>query len=441
MKKIFLTMLGAILIALPASAQAPVGVTVAKVDVEKIKSNIAKSDSDIADAKKGAKAATWLKRGDAFMEAEAKPVNGVYVGMPENVLTLSFGQDVQATDETVGETTYKAYPFEHFKAYVSNGVVEFFVPTTVIDPSALDKAYEAYDKAYGLDSKTTVDVMNGMSSIHLKSFENGGALYSLGKYTEAATNFRRAFTASAHPASPSVDTIAIYYAGMSSSFGNDNANALVDLDKAIEMDYEADGDVYRLKFITLYSLDRREEALATIQEGIAKYPANEDLIDMALRYYAENDGDPSSLIPLVQDAIDKNPNNPNLYQGLAGVYEKLGRLDDAIEAIKKAVALAPDNFLANHFEGLFLLEKGDKMNDDLGKLTITSSAQMQEARSAVTDVFRSALAPLEKAHAIDPTEPVTVELLKNLTFRLREEPGMQDKNTKYSELLNTLIAQ
>ena len=441
MRKILLTMLGVALIALPASAQMPgVGVSVAKVDVNKLKSDIAKSDADIADAKKSAKAATWLKRGDVFVDVDAKPVNGIYVGMPENMLKISFG-DAPVAEETVGAHTYAVYPYEHLKAYVSNGVVEFFVPITVVDPQALDKAYDAYAKAYELDAKSAKAVGAGMEGIHLKSFENGGALYSLGDYKAAAANFRRAYKATTHPTVPAVDTIAIYYAGMSSAFGEDNANALADLDKALELGYEANGEVYRLKFLALYGLERKDEALEVIKTGIAKYPTNEDLIDMIMRYYAENGGDASSLIPMVQDAIDKHPENPNLYQGLAGIYEKLGQLDNAVATIKKAVAVAPDSFFANYYEGLYTIQKADAMANDLNKQQFTSNAQYQEALGVVTDVFRLAVAPLEKAYALDSTEPATVELLKSLTYRLRDDAGMQEKYDEYTKLLNSMLGQ
>jgi tetratricopeptide (TPR) repeat protein len=430
MKKILLTMLSVALIATTASAQ------VATVDVAKLKSALTKADADVADAKKGAKAATWIKRGEAYLDAEAAVVNGVYAGMPENMLAISFGE-VAPVQEEVGGQTMTYYPFEHFKAYIANGVVDYFIPTTVVDPQALDKAYDSFAKAYELDSENN-KAGEDMQRVYLRSFEAGGAFYSISDFTNAATNFRRAFKASSHPSSPAVDTLSTFYAGMSAALGGDYENALVDLDKALAMGYEGDGEVYRMKFLSLYQLGRKEESLAVIQEGVAKYPTNEDLIDMMLRYYAENDGDASAMIPLVQDAIDKNPNNPNLYQGLAQIYDKLERIDDAVATIKKAVGVAPDNFLANYYEGLYLLKKGDKMNVYLGQQNITSAAQYQEALGAVTDVFRTALAPLEKAFALDPSEPSTVELLKNLTFRLREEEGMQAKYDKYNDLFNSM---
>jgi tetratricopeptide (TPR) repeat protein len=274
-----------------------------------------------------------------------------------------------------------------------------------------------------------------MSNIRLKSFENGGSQYALGEYKNAAVNFRRAYRASIHPSVNTPDSLAIYYAGMSGAYGEDYAASLEDIDKSIALGYEAEGEIYRFKFIDLYNLGRKEESLETLKTGMTRFPANENLIDMIMRYYAENEGDPTSLIPAVQEAIANNPDNYSLYQGLARVYDKLGKADDAIAAIGQAVKLAPNDFLSSYLEGLFIVRKGDQMNDELNRQTFTSNAQYQQAWTLVLDVFRQAVAPLERAYGLNPEELATVELLKNLTFRLRDDEGMSEKYEKYSGIL------
>ncbi len=440
MKKILLTMLGVALMAAPALAQVPLGVTAEKVDVNKLKAAIAKSDAEIADAKKAAKVATWIKRGNTLIDVDGKPVNGVYATMPEAMLKATYG-DATPTVETIAGREYTVYTYDHFKAYLLNGAVEYFIPVTVIDPAALDKAREAFEKAYQIDPKKVKEVSAGLEAIRRKSVEDATSQFTLGNYKAAATDFRRAYTASIHPAAAGIDTLSLYYAGMSAAHALDHAASLEDLKKTLELGYEADGDIYRLMFVGFYNLDRREEALAILQKGLALYPANEDLIDMMMRYYAENDGDPTSLVPMVEEAIAKNPENPVLYQGLARIYDKLGQIDNAIETIQKAVALAPEDFLSSYLEGLFIVKKGDEMNVEVGRQSFTSRAQAQEAEGRVNDVFRQAIAPLEKAYSINPEEIATVELLKNLTFRLREEEGMQAKYEKYNGLFDSMGGQ
>ena len=433
MKKFFLTMLGVALMAAPASAQ----IAAAKVDVAKLRAAVAKSDADIANPKNAAKAATWLKRGETLIDVDAQPVNGIYASMPENMLKISFG-DAPATQETVGGTAYSVYTYDNFKAYLNGGVVEFFIQTTVVDPAALDKAMEALDKAYTMDAKTAKKVGENMGAIKIKSFENGGSFYQVQEYKNAAENFRRAYRASAHPSVGAPDTLALYYAGMSAAYGQDFESSLKDLDQVLAMGYDAGGETYRLKFIDLYNLERREESLDVLKAGLAKYPDNENLVELIMGYYAENEGDPTTLIPMVQEAISKSPDNSRLYMGLARIYNKLDQHDNAIEAIKKSVALAPDDYLTSYLEGLFIITKGDAMSVDLSKQNFTSNTQYQAAAAEVMAVFRQSVAPLEKAHELNPEEIGIVELLKNVTTRLREEEGMQEKFKKYTDLFNSM---
>ena len=62
MKKTFLTAFAALLVAIPA-------VQAQKVNKSGLLTKIEKSDADIADAKKNAKASTWINRGKALYEA------------------------------------------------------------------------------------------------------------------------------------------------------------------------------------------------------------------------------------------------------------------------------------------------------------------------------------------------------------------------------------
>ncbi len=438
MKKMFLV-LAAALVSVAAMGQG-MGVSVEKVDVAKLRAAIAKSDGEIADAKKNTKAATWLKRGDVLLDAEGKPTNGLYVGMPENILVLSYGE-VAPTETTVGGTPYKLYTYADFKAYINaDNLLDFYVPTTIVDPTALDKAYDAFAKAYELDAKQSRRVAQGMTDIHSRSVERAGALYMVEQYATAADDFCRAYRASVHPSMAGrTDTMSLYYAGMANVLAERYDMALERLDMALDKyDYEQEGDTYRMKFLAMYNLGEREPALAVLKQGLAKWPGNEALIDITMRYYAENEGDPSDIIPLVQEAIAANPNSPALYQGLARVYDKLGDSDNAIAAIRSAVRLTPNDFLSNYLEGLFIVQKGDAMNAELGKMTITSRAQYQEALDKVNGVFAEALFPLEKAYELNPEEGATVELLKNLTFRLRDDAAINAKYEKYNALFEAL---
>lgn len=440
MKRLFLTMLGAALLAVPAlRAQSldGVGLTVEKVNVDKLKAAVAKSDAEIADAKKAAKAATWIKRGETFIDVEGKPVNSLYATLEETLLKTTFG-DAPSEDVDLGGTVYTVYSYEHFKAYVKGGRLEFYIPVTVVDAKALDKAYDAFAKAYEIDSKSAKKVAAGMNNVHNRSLENGSAYYSLKEFKVAADEFRRAYKTSAHPSVNSIDTVSLFYAGFLGTIAGDYAMALKDLDAALALGYEAAGETYYYKFHCQYNLGNEADALETLKYAVGKYPNNDSIIEGLLMMYSSGDEDPTNLIPMVLNAIEQNPTNPGLYLGLARVYDKLEQEDNAIEAARKAAELNPGDFFAHYFEGFFIVKKGDKMDGELRNMTITSRTQYQKALAEVNEVYVQAVEPLEMAYKLNPEEAATIELLKNLTFRLRENEGMDAKYQQYDALYKSI---
>lgn len=437
MKRLFLTMLGVALLAAPAlRAQGfdGIGLTYEKINVEKLKKAIEKSDAEIADPKKSAKAATWIKRGETFLDVEGKPVNGLFSGLDEATLKLTYGE---APVETVdlGGAEYSVYAYEHFKAYIKDGRLEFYVPTTVIADNALLKAYEAFAKAYDMDHKTAKKVGAGMQNLRNRSLENGNTYFNLKNFKLAADNFRMAYKASAHPSVNEPDTASLYNAGFLGTIAEDYASALEDIDQSIALGYEGNGDAYYYKFHCLYQLGETDKAVETLEYAITKYPNNDSIIAALLDVYSTDpDKDPTNLVPLVLNVIEQNPTNADLYVGLARVYDKLDQRDNAIEAARSAVGVNPESFLANYYVGYYMAKKGDDKDGELRNMTITSRTQYQKALADVNLIYADAIPPLERAYEINPEEPATVELLKNLTFRLRDMEGMDAKYEKFDAL-------
>ena len=54
------------------------------------------------------------------------------------------------------------------------------------------------------------------------------------------------------------------------------------------------------------------------------------------------------------------------------------------------------------------------------------------------NVYAEAVPFLEKAHELDPNNVGTVELLKNVTFRIRELDGMMAKYEQYNALFKQM---
>ena len=443
MKKLFLIALGAALIATPALTKAQggyegVGLYVTKINVEKLRGNIAKSDAEIADAKKNTKSATWIKRGNMFIDVDGKAVNGLFQGAQEEELKLAV-PEATTGEEIVDGTPYTVYNSGQAKIYVNGGQIIFYTPAIVVDSAALNKAYEAFDKAYTMDPKTAAKVKTGMGKIHDKAKLDGEIFFSLNDMRVAAKNFRLAYKASAHPTLNAPDTVSLFNAGYADILLGDYATALEDMTTTLAMGYESDGNTRYFKAMAEYQTGKVEESLATMQKGMELFPANENLINFAMAYYTDQGKDPSELVPSVLSAIEKNPKNPKLYDGLARVYDKLGRHDEAIETIKKAIELSPSDWIPCYLEGIYIINKANAMSKEAANNSMSLSAsQNKAAKAAIDEVYKTAVAALERAHNIAPKRTEVVAKLKELTYVLREDPEMGAKYEKYDALFKQM---
>ena len=86
-----------------------------------------------------------------------------------------------------------------------------------------------------------------------------------------------------------------------------------------------------------------------------------------------------------------------------------------------------------------VVRSADNMTTEFNGKSFTSREERDAEMAKLNAEYAKALAPLEKAHSINPEEPITVELLKSLYFRLRDEsPEMMDNFNKYNELVKSM---
>jgi tetratricopeptide (TPR) repeat protein len=308
----------------------------------------------------------------------------------------------------------------------------------------LDVAYESYDKAYSLSPKVEKKVHEGMQNIMNFHIFNAQGLYGVGKLTEAAKEFSKAYRASCHPVINHPDTIDIYNAAVMATVGGDFENGLSYVEEAMKLNYMEGGDTYYYKSVCLYNLGKKEEAKEALREGLTVYPTNNYIIETMLQYYNEDENsNPRDIIPMVRIAIAKDPSNAALHLGMGRIHAKLGDLDSAIASMQTAVSLNPADFYANFYLGDTFLEKATALEAELNKLpfptTADAKAAYDQALKNVNNSFAAALQPLETAYGLNPKEIATVERLKNVCYRLRDESAdMQAKYEKYNALYNSM---
>ena len=133
-------------------------------------------------------------------------------------------------------------------------------------------------------------------------------------------------------------------------------------------------------------------------------------------------------------AIKDNPSNVDLWFGRGRIFYALKDYDQSIESFKKVVELKPDLFEGNYYLGVFYTIKGDALNKEMNEKQYSSQAVYDADLKVVNDVYKDAVPWFEKAHQIKPDDVDTLEFLKSICFRLRDEAGIMEKYNTYNAL-------
>ena len=206
MKRFILMAAAAALLAIPA-AEAQ------KVNKEATLSKLEKSDADIANPKKNAKAATWINRGRVYYDAAAEPTANLFAPMETTLLKLSVGDPTSTEEVTLNGSKAIAWNYPYFIAYERDGKIVAWKQLQEIKEGALDTAIEAYNKAYELDPKQASKIKNGLEQISNYASILGNVSIEAGEYLTGAEAYLAAYKAQQCPAFGEADPALLYYAG------------------------------------------------------------------------------------------------------------------------------------------------------------------------------------------------------------------------------------
>ena len=453
MKKLIFAVMAIIVMAAPiANAQ--------KANKEALVAKLAKVDADSQDAKKAAKGATWLARGNAYLEAAEAPSKDIFLDMDYSLAAAALGRAMSQTDNVnVGGVACTEYTYPMLKVYVAGGKINGWIITSPVKESDLAmEAANSFVKAGQVDAKLAAKVNEGLEKVKNYYSTAGTVAYKIGEAGKAAEAYMAADKVqnmSGFTGQKSGDFI--YNAGLTYVMDGEKtpasfAKGAEALTKALEAGYaDENGNIYYYLFHAYYGqkdssvrVANMQRAKQVLMEGMAKFPANTRIIEGLISIYTDPEnpvGDPSELVAMVDGALAKDPQNKDLWNGRAIMFNSMKNFDEAINSFAKVVELDPKDAQAAFNLGLLHIYKADSLNEEMSKRDYKSNAEWKADQDKVIASYKNAVPVLEAAYELNPNSLPTVETLKVLTFRLRDEEGMMPKYEKYNKLYEEMKAQ
>jgi tetratricopeptide (TPR) repeat protein len=216
----------------------------------------------------------------------------------------------------------------------------------------------------------------------------------------------------------SVDTVIIFNAGLAAFNAKDYDAAIKYYSEAAKHGYNG-GSCYRQITESYMQMQDTTGAIKAVQEGFEKFPEDNNILTTMIDLYLKT-GNNDAAMKYLSMAIEQDPTNKTYYFAQGTLYERSGDEENAIETYKKAMEIDPEYFDAYYNLGALYYNKGVKQIEIANAVPPSENAKY-EAELKKADVwFEKSLPFMEKCEEINPDDPMVLESLKNLYYRMKQ---------------------
>ncbi|MBK6345441.1 MAG: tetratricopeptide repeat protein [Bacteroidales bacterium] len=301
-----------------------------------------------------------------------------------------------------------------------------------LDPDALEKAYESYKKLLELDTKKEfyTEAIQNIFVISEQLYNQGVKHFSASEFDKALSSFEK--SADVNLTYGSIDTLAIFNAGLSAENAKNWAKAKQHYGRIIELNYPQPLVYNSLSNVYLEEKDTTQ-ALATVQAGRVKYPDNFQLLIQETNIYLFSKQNDKAMANL-KEAIVTDPNNPTIHYAVGVNYASMNNLEEAEKSYLAAIQLKPDYFEANYNLGALYVNQAATVIEKANKLPLSATAEYDVLKLEADNILKKSIPYLETASTLDPTDKSTLLSLKEIYTRL----NMMDKRKEVEAKLSGL---
>jgi len=459
MKKTALLLIGLVMTVAVINAQTP-------QTAETLQKALEKSNKDTQNPKKAAKYATWVKRGNIYLEMLQFNTKGLWQGMPQKGLN---GAEILVgkPQKIMSLENKEDWIYERVILKFVDGKLDKWEETKPLVENGVNKAYEAYEKAWGIDSKEkgklktddvflqNISILRGLySSEGVKYYNEAEKTKEPETYKKAVAELDKALVLDNKYPKLESDTLfnpalVTYYAGVIAQSGKHFELSEKYYNICLEKEYEGAKPYHGLASI-YKAQEQKDKELNILKEGFNKYPESNELLVDFINYYLGANESEKALAKLEQ-GIKENPENQTYYYAIGTLYDSM--MQDttskyskeqkaeyegkAIVAYKKAIELKEDYFNALYNIGALYYNKAAFILKAAQDIPLNQKTKYDAEKEKANVFFKVALPYMEKAHEIEFRDKNTLMSLSTIYLKLE----MMDKQKEIKELLDNLPSE
>lgn len=287
------------------------------------------------------------------------------------------------------------------------------------------KSYDALQKAFSLDDKykSKSEAIPVIIRTAFYAFNDGVNSFNDSKYEDALTSLDKTLNLLGTKEDKrfadhkDVDTIraqSLMISGYSAYYSDKTDKAIELLDACKQSKYLAgnEANIYLILSQAYAKSGNKEKELATIEDGVQKFPKDDNLKNAELNYYIES-GDTKELVKKFEESTQKNPDDPQAYFNLGILYDQLAHPKDgstsansesfsqkAETALNKAIELSPNDPQMNYQLAAHYYNQAAAVNNTMSQMTGSDQSKYNQLSKQRDDLFGKALPLLEKAKSI-----------------------------------------
>lgn len=300
-----------------------------------------------------------------------------------------------------------------------------------------------FQKAYELDQlpnekgkvkpKYTKDIKSILSANHVYLFNGGAYYFDKQEYKKAYDFFNQYVEISELPMFAGTQTAekdstfmtVQFYAAAAASLAKDSRLAIAALERAKNTPYRQ-YDVYQYLCYEYGEARTAQDSVLlekTFEEGMQVFPDSAFFLNNLINTYIYSNRNEKAL-EMLNVAIQKNPNDANLYNVMGRVYET-GLKDYANAEKNFQIALEKDPNLTDALSNIGRIYYNQGVNKLSEANMINDSKKYQEELSMAKDLFKKALPYYKKAHEAEPEKMDNMIALRGIYYNLNMGPELE----------------